>query len=267
MNRRIVLFCLIGGLFFMVSGTGTGHFGWWWLAGVLTSASLVPVVRFGSRNPFALFGSIALVMVVVGIWCNMSEAVVFFPEMRKQLWSAVVGGTVAQSIIAALLVVLARVLKLNDGAGPEAACRSGLATVPLVLLAGLSYVLYYQVFGSLAFNLYTKQFYPHAVEQAQAMGVWFYVYQWGRGLLMTLAALPVISTLRMKRWQAAVAVGIMIWIVGGGAALLVPIAQMVARQRYAHILEIFTQNFSLGMTAVWLLRRKDAAAAAPEPVV
>jgi hypothetical protein len=28
---------------------------------------------------------------------------------------------------------------------------------------------------------------------------------------------------------------------------------MVAAQRYAHILEIMTQNVALGMTAVWLL--------------
>jgi hypothetical protein len=42
--------------------------------------------------------------------------------------------------------------------------------------------------------------------------------------------------------------------VGGGAALLVPNAMMVATQRYIHIVEIMTQNVSLRVTAVLLLR-------------
>ena len=52
---------------------------------------------------------------------------------------------------------------------------------------------------------------------------------------MTLAVLPVIYTLRMPRWKAALAVGLMVWIVGGGAALLVPGTLMVPAHRYAHI--------------------------------
>jgi hypothetical protein len=33
---------------------------------------------------------------------------------------------------------------------------------------------------------------------------------------------------------------------------------MEPAQRYIHIVEIFTQNFSLGVTAVWLLRPRAA---------
>jgi hypothetical protein len=75
---------------------------------------------------------------------------------------------------------------------------------------------------------------------------------------MTVAVLPLIYTLRLPRWQAALAVGLLAWIVGGGAPLLVPNGVMVTAQRYIHIVEIFTQNFSLGVTAVWLLRPKAA---------
>jgi hypothetical protein len=56
----------------------------------------------------------------------------------------------------------------------------------------------------------------------------------------------------------AALVGALIWIVGGGAALLVPNPLMVAGQRYAHIIEIMTQNVSLGVTAVLMLRPKRA---------
>lgn len=79
---------------------------------------------------------------------------------------------------------------------------------------------------------------------------------------MTLAVLPIIYTLRLPRWKAALAVGALVWIVGGGAGLLVPNNLMVLTQRYIHIVEIMTQNVSLGITAVFLLRPKPTAGAA-----
>jgi hypothetical protein len=94
-----------------------------------------------------------------------------------------------------------------------------------------------------------------------ALGVFFYFYQWARGTLMVLAVLPIIYTLRLRRWHAALAVGVLVWIVGGAAALLVPNPMMIATQRYIHIVEIMTQNVSLGITAVLLLRPRAATAA------
>ena len=80
---------------------------------------------------------------------------------------------------------------------------------------------------------------------------------------MTLAVLPAIRTLRLTRWQTAIAMGIIIWVAGGLAPLLVPNAAMVTAQRMIHIVEILTQNVSLGITAGLLLRPKAAGKAAP----
>jgi hypothetical protein len=66
----------------------------------------------------------------------------------------------------------------------------------------------------------------------------------------------------MKRWHAALVVGLIVWIAGGAAPLLVPNAFMGTTQRFIHIVEIFTQNFSLGVTAVLLLRRSAPRASA-----
>src|SRR5271170_1349752 len=93
---------------------------------------------------------------------------------------------------------------------------------------------------------------------ARAFGIWLWVIQLGRGILMTLAVLPLIYTLKMQRWPAAVAIGILLWVVGGLALLVVPNG-MVPMQRFMHIVEIFTQNFSLGIAAVLLLRPKREA--------
>jgi hypothetical protein len=49
--------------------------------------------------------------------------------------------------------------------------------------------------------------------------------------MMTLAVLPIIVSLRLTRWQAALAVGMIVWIVGGGGSLLAPNTMIAATQR------------------------------------
>jgi hypothetical protein len=267
MKSRIVIYCLLGGLCFAFPAVGAGHFWWWWLCGVITVAALVPVARFGPRHPLAQYGATVLALVVVGLVCTLSEAVVFFPEMKAQVRISLVGGTAVYLVAAAVLVALAKVLKLMEPNSQAVEHRPLRMAIPLVLVAGASYVVYYQIFGVIAFHFFTRQYYPHAVEQATAMGLWFWGYQWARGLLMTLAVLPIIYSMRLPRWKAALAAGALVWVVGGGAGLLVPNNLMVAAQRYIHIVEIMTQNVSLGITAVFLLRPKPSAGAvsSPEP--
>jgi hypothetical protein len=262
LNLRIGLYCILGGLCFTISALGAGHFWLWWLSGILTVAAFLPMVRFGPRHPLAQFGAIALAMIVVGLVCTLSEGVLFYPDMKAQIWLALIGGSVSYLVVAAVLVALAKVLKLTETAEDVVPHRPWAIAIPMVLLAGLSYVVYYQIFGMITYEYFTKQYYPQAVTIVGQLGLWFYAYQWARGTLMTLAVLPFIYTLRMKRWHAALAVGVLVWIAGGAAALLVPNPMMVAEQRYIHIIEIMTQNVSLGVTAVLLLRPSAAKTAA-----
>lgn len=262
MKLRVGLFCLLGGLCFTVSALGAGHFWLWWLCGVLTVAALTPVVRFGPRHFLAQAGIVWLVLVVVGLVCTLSEGVLFYPSMKSELARDLMGGSVMYLLVAVVLAALARGLKLTESQAQAVEDRRGGIAVAMVLLAGLSYVVYYQVFGMITYHYFTQQYYQHSVgAQVVPLGYWFWVYQWARGLLMTLAVLPIIYTLRLPRWQAALAVGLLVWIAGGGAPLLVPNTMMVAAQRYIHIVEIMTQNVSLGITAVLLLRPRAAKAA------
>jgi hypothetical protein len=262
MKLRVGLFCLLGGLCFTVSALGAGHFWLWWLCGVITVASLTPVVRYGPRHIAAQYGAIVSALVLVGLVCTISEGVLFYPAIKAQLGIDLIGGTVSYLLIAAVLVALAKVLKLTEPQAQAVEHRPLALAIPLVLAAGASYVLYYLIFGAITFQFFTKQYYPHAAEQVAALGMWFWAYQWARGTLMALAVLPIVYTLRLPRWQAALSVGAIVWIVGGAAALLVPNDMMVATQRYMHIVEIMTQNVSLGVTAVLLLRPRAATAQA-----
>jgi hypothetical protein len=190
--------------------------------------------------------------------------------MKAQLIPSLMKGTLVYLLATAVMVGLGQWLKLTDPEEQPIHHRSLVKAILMVLLAGFLYLVYYEVFGGLTFLFFTKQYYPHAAEQATALGIWFQVYQLARGIAMTLAVLPIIYTLRLPRWQAALAVGLLVWIVGGAGPLLVPNAAMVTAQRYIHIGEIFTQNFSLGITAVLLLRpkmTKVAARATPVTVV
>jgi hypothetical protein len=151
--------------------------------------------------------------------------------------------------------------------GPKGELRSAGKVALLVVVCGIAYVLYYLIFGSITYQFFTKGYYPDAPQIVARLGVWFWLIQVGRGVLMTLAALPLICTLRMSRVQAAIAVGLIMWVAGGAAPLLLPNPLMVPTQRFIHTIEILTQNVSLGITMVLLLRAKQARSGADLPVV
>jgi hypothetical protein len=154
-------------------------------------------------------------------------------------------------VLAAVLATLAIVMKLRvSEPGDVAAIRRPSVATAMILLCGVLYLIYFLVFGSIAL-IFVRKYYSHVLQP----GRWFLPYEWARGVLMTLALLPIIRSLRLPRRYAALAVGGLLWIVGGGAALVLPNPYMVAPQRYIHIAEIMAENMLLGVTAVFLLCR------------
>jgi hypothetical protein len=129
----------------------------------------------------------------------------------------------------------------------------------------LAYAAYYLVFGGITYQFFTKVYYPDATALVRKLGIWFWPIEIARGVLMTLAVLPAIRTLRLRRWQVATAVGVLLWVTGGLAPLVLPTVMMGPRQRFIHTLEILTQNGSLGFTAGMLLWRKKACEASEAP--
>ena len=264
---RIVLYCLLGGLSLTPIAMGVGGFVWCWLAGIVLSASLVPVALFGPRRTLSQFGVIAPVLLIVTVLCLWSEALIFVqvPEIQQHAVRNLIGAAVMYLIFSIVLSVLATILKLPRGDGAPAQLRSAGKVALLVFLSGIAYVAYYLVFGSITYQYFTKPFYPDAPQLVARLGLWFWVIQLARGVLMTLAVVPVICTLRMTRLHAAIAVGLLLWVAGGAAPLLQPNPLMSTTARFFHVIEILTQNASLGLTAVWLLRRKELANVADLP--
>jgi hypothetical protein len=258
MTVRIFLYCLVGGLSLTIAAAGAGHFGWWWLSGVVLSAVFVPVARFGPRLWPGRFATILLPLFVVGTLCTQWEVVIFFPGSSRSAGRDLAAGLLMDVIVAlALGLVLPKLLKLTDLSYSLPEMWSPWIAAGMVLLSGVAYVIYYLIFGWIAYAMFTKQYYPEAESIARSLGLRLWLMELARGILMTLSVLPAIFVLRMRRWPAAIAVGALLWVVGGVSPLLVPNALMVPVQRYIHIVEILTQNAALGITAVLLLRPPD----------
>ncbi len=265
MKSRIVLYCALGGLPMLIAAMGAGHFASWWISGVVLAASFVPVALFGPRSGLGQFGVIALALAIITVLCTWSEALIFAAGFREHAARDLTGSLVMYFIVAAVLAALAWGLKLPTATSGTVEHRSIAGTIAMVAVCGVAYVLYYLVFGAITYQFFTKGYYPEAAQIAANLGIWFWAIQFGRGTLMTLAVIPAIYTLRMSRWQMAIAIGVLIWVAGGLAPLLVPNAFMGTTQRIIHVFEILTQNAPLGITAGLLLRPKAAVRAASPP--
>ena len=266
MKWRVVLYCLLGGLPPTIAALGAGHFPWWWLSGILIAGAFVPVALFGPRTMLGRFVVIAPALLVVSALCTWSEVVVFFPQQSQRATQDLRGGIVMYGILAIVLAFLPGILKLSKLSDLPVPHRSIASGVLMTLLCGLAYVLYYLVFGSITYQFFTKGYYPEGPQLVARLGLWFWAIQFARGVLMTMAVVPVILTLRMKRSHAAIAVGLLIWIIGGLALLVAPNELLSGTQRLIHTVEIFTQNFPLGVTAVLLLRPRSKEIPAGVPV-
>jgi hypothetical protein len=265
MKPRTVLYCLLGGLPLTIAALGAGHFAWWWLSGILFAGSFVPLALFGPRTALGQFAVIAPVLLIVTVLCLWSEGVIFVPGFSQHAVRDLLSSIVMYVILAAVLAGLAWLLKLSTSADLPSTHRSFGGAAIAILLSGMAYVLYYLVFGAITYQFFTKGYFPEAEQAVARLGLWFWGIQLARGLLMTLAVVPIMLTLRMKRWHAAIVVGLIIWITGGLAPLVVPNEIMGPRQRVIHMVEILTQNFSLGVTAVLLFRPRAVSNAMNQP--
>jgi hypothetical protein len=265
MMLRILLYCVIGGLPLTIAALGAGHLAWWWLSGIVLAAAFVPVALYGPRGSLAQFAVIAPAVLVISVFCIWTETLLFVPSLRQEAVSTLVSSTIMYLMFAAALALLAGVLKLTRPSDRAVHLRPALVTTAMVVACGFAYALYYLVFGAITYQYFTRGFFPEAPQQVALLGWWFWAIQIGRGMLMTVAILPIIYTLRMDRRQAAVVLGALVWVAGGLAPLLVPNDLMGPAQRFIHIVEIFTQDASLGVTAVLLMRLGSQTRPVPTP--
>ena len=261
MRLRVALYCLLGGVVLLGPALEVGHLLWWYLAGVMLAASFVPVALFGPRTVRGQFGIIFPILFIVTVLTTWSEALVFvkLPLIQEHPMRNLFSETAFYLVVAIVLAVLSRALKLTEDSLSTVPRHSLAKTAAILVICAAAYMVYYLVFGAIAYQWFTKVYYPDAAALAGRLGPWFWGIQFARGLLMTLAVVPLVYRLRMGRLETAICTGMLVWVAGGLAPLIVPNALMGTAQRFIHIVEIFTQNFALGLTAGLLLRPKSDA--------
>ncbi|HEY6946422.1 MAG TPA: hypothetical protein VI431_14885, partial [Candidatus Acidoferrum sp.] len=137
MKWRVVLYCLLGGLPLTVAALGAGHFPWWWLSGILIAGSFVPIALFGPRTALGQFAVIAPVLMIVTVLCTWSEALVFFPKFSERALRDLLSSVVMYLILAGVLALLARLLKLSKPADQPVTHRSLLGAAIAVFFSAL----------------------------------------------------------------------------------------------------------------------------------
>jgi hypothetical protein len=87
---------------------------------------------------------------------------------------------------------------------------------------------------------------------------WLPFFQFLRGILWTLLALPVIRMMKRGAWATGLAVGLLFALVMN-AQLLLPNPYMPDAVRMAHLVETASSNFIFGWVIVWLLHRRHSS--------
>ena len=84
-------------------------------------------------------------------------------------------------------------------------------------------------------------------------------FQVARGALFVACVLPLLRSMRVTRWQASLAMAVMIPLLHGVAGLIPPSPYMPGYVRHAHMLEIGWSNFVLGLLIGFLFWNPLAA--------
>ena len=193
------------------------------MGGVL-ALGMVPVAVYGPRSGMGQFGTIASTLLIITALCTWSEALLFLPTspIREHPVATLVGSSVMYLLVAGVLALLAKLLRLGRDTARNADHRKIAAIALLAPVCGIAYVVYYGIFGAITYQWFTRAYYPEATQIVEKLGWWFWGIQFARAVLMTIAVVPIVCTLRMRRFHAAIVVGAVIWIAGGLVPLLMP---------------------------------------------
>lgn len=132
------------------------------------AGSFVPIALFGPRTLLGQFAVIAPVLLIVTVLCLWSEGLIFVPGYSQHAYRDLVASVVMYLIFAAVLAVLAQVLKLSKLTDVPMPHRSVAGIVFRLSLCALAYTLYYLVFGAITYQFFTKGYFPQAEQRSDA---------------------------------------------------------------------------------------------------
>jgi len=232
----------------------------------LLNTALLTYITVRSRwSGWKLIVTLAVVFFGVATVMPQIETAVFVRTLPPGFLSRLIlAGFLFSFLYTPLLVLLAGNRRQSEFTAPKVKVNS--SSVIKITIAAFIYVVLYFSFGyfiawqSSALRAYygggnANGFFTQLNETWRATP-WLFPFQFLRGLLWTLLALPIIRMLRGQRLEKAVVVGLLFAVVT--SQLLLPNPLMPYEVRMRHLVETASSNFLFGCIVVWLLNSKDA---------
>jgi hypothetical protein len=124
-----------------------------------------------------------------------------------------------------------------------------------LVVIGAIYVFIYILFGMFVFRTLAGAAFDAYYTNLQ-MPAWILPFQFVRGIIWALIALPVIRMVNGPTWQKGLIVALLFSLIMG-ALLLTPSNVMPEKIRLSHLVEVSSSNFVFGWMVVLLLNNKS----------
>jgi len=216
------------------------------LSALLLAAPLAYPISRSRLGGRALWGAVFLAVFGLMTVLTEIEAAVFLNLSPGELWR----GTLNATLVSAALAWLAVAFYFKLEGAPVAAERGPNPPSPASwarrwIGVSFAYVLLYITAGLLILPI-IRSWYETQGRVGLSPGP-LLALQVGRGALFVAFVLPLLRSMRVKRWQASLAMAIMIPLAHGVAVLIPPNPFMPDFVRHAHMIEIGWSNFVLGL--------------------
>lgn len=229
---------------------------WSFAGGIIAGLCLGPIAASmpaSSRRHLLVWGSV--------IFLNIASVAIEGRFFAPELIGDSLPGLFLQQLLASLTAgwLITSLFAARGAAAPAArTSRPAFSWAWRFLLSALSYVVFYFFFGGINYALVTKPYYEsHAGGLAVPSPDVVLAAELVRGLLIALSVLPFLLTMRGGKKRLAVLTGLILFAIGG----LVPLTMQVGTLPFillaASAVEIFFQNFSVGVVTARLLGQSE----------
>lgn len=216
------------------------------VSAVLLAAPLAfPIGRSQLSRP-SLLGAVFLTTFGLTTVLTQVESAVFLDISASELLVETLKLTVTAAALSWLAVALYPPLPTGlptVGGGPNPPTPA--SWVRRWIAVSVAYVVLYATAGLLI--LPTIKSWYEAQGTLEPNPALLFPLQLARGALFVACVIPLLRSMRVTRWQASVAMAVMIPLVHGVAGLVPPNPFMPGYVRHAHMIEIGWSNFVLGL--------------------
>ncbi|WKK67508.1 hypothetical protein [Lutimonas zeaxanthinifaciens] len=223
---------------------------WGVLSNLLIVLLLGLYVSHSSLRGLKLVLAVFSIYYIIGHFNLLIEAYIFNVTDRAETTKEMFQGLFVVAVFSPLLVLL-----LNKWEGsPETLQfkkRSVFSWIWRIALGMFVYLVFYLAAGMILQASYPDlmSYYAEKLPPVEVM----ILTQFPRGLLFVLIAILMLRTLKLKRIQKGLLIGLVFSVIGGIAPLIPPSEFMPANIRMVHGIEVGISNFLYGMALAYLL--------------